>query len=132
LIAAQRIGLFPLRDWGDDPLAKCLDEGIDFCRSVGQQSGVAYRYMLLLDRHIGQLQENFNVNGGVTIRESDGHGTAGNRLNAAQDSLLYSGLGPGFHPTSVAVADAADFSLAMGLPVDFTAPEWLSYEGWPL
>ncbi|KAL3471085.1 fungal-specific transcription factor domain-containing protein [Aspergillus californicus] len=127
LIAAQRVGLSAEKDWNDESLAKTLDEGMEFCRSSSQQSGVAHRYMMLLERHIGQLHENLDRNGSGTMRPAP-NGNIVHQSDPVQDSFFYSGIDPGsgqggFNPANV----------SMGLlPVDFAAFDWLSYDGWAI
>ncbi|KAL2851019.1 fungal-specific transcription factor domain-containing protein [Aspergillus pseudoustus] len=111
-IVLQRVGLFVEKDWNNESLAKSLDEGMEFCRSSSQQSRIAHRYMMLLERHIDQLHENLGRNGGGTIRRPGPNGNIVHQFDPVQDSFFYPGMDSGsgqsgFNPENVSMADVA-------------------------
>jgi hypothetical protein len=109
-----------------------LDEGMEFLRSASHQSGIAHRYMLLLGRHLGQLNDNLNSDSAVRRPGCDGKHVQESNHPTQVDSLDLDRRPAreqtGFESGSMSFPDLNDFLFGTGIPQDFLVTDWLSYD----
>jgi hypothetical protein len=88
--------------------------------------------MLLLGRHLGQLNDSLNSNSAVRRPGCDGKDVPESNLPTQVDSLDL-GRHPAreqtdFEPGSMSFPDLNDFLFGMGIPQNFLVTDWLSYD----
>lgn len=107
-----------------------LDEGMEFLRSASHQSGIAHRYMLLLGRHLGQLNDSLNSDGALRRPCCNGKDVPESHLQTQVDSLDVSRHHGrehnGFESGSMSFPDPNDFLVGTGIPQDFLITDWLN------